>query len=300
MKSRGYSYTRTRPAPQQTRNRPNVRHGFWRRWFLANSVLGGIFALAWLLLRSGTKPSRFAYPCQQAAFSTAALAFGVPLVAALLAARQRVLTGLRTRTGLALCALGLFVTAGTWAYLAHAAAYRGPQPDPPRGYRAQLYHVTDCPPDPVGDRFVGLDNLLTLMGRRGLKFYQSPEESLLAGPNGVIASDDVVVVKINYQWPERGGTNTDLLRGLIRCIVEHPDAFAGEIVVCENSQFQPIQNFDRQYNNAQDPSLSPHDVVVAFQQQGHTISHYSWTDIRYTSAGEYSASAEITDITRPW
>jgi hypothetical protein len=267
---------------------------FLRRWFWANSLISGVFALAWLLLRSGTKPSRFAYPCQQVAFSTASLAFSAPLVAVVIAARRRMVAALRTRSGVALAALGLFVTSGLWAYWSRADTYQGPRLDPPRGYRAQVYHVTDCPQDPVGERFVGLDNLLTLMGVEGLKFYQSDTESLWAGPDGIIAADDVVVIKINYQWPQRGGTNTDLLRGLIRCIVDHPDTFAGEVVVCENAQFNSVENFDRDENNAQEHSLSPHDVVVGFQDQGYTVCHYDWTERRYTQVNEY-ADGDMTD-----
>jgi hypothetical protein len=96
------------------------------------------------------------------------------------------------------------------------------------------------------------------------------------------------VVKINYQWEERGGTNTDLLRGLIRAIVDHPDTFTGEVVVCENAQFRSVSNFDRSANNAEDHSLSPHDVVVGFQTQGHNVSHFDWTSIRGASVDEYS------------
>jgi hypothetical protein len=98
----------------------------------------------------------------------------------------------------------------------------------------------------------------------------------------------VVVVKINYQWPERGGTNTDLLRGVIRCLVDHPDTFSGEIVVCENAQFNSTQGFDRAENNAQDHGLSPHDVVVWFQDLGYTVSHFDWTLVRGISVDEYS------------
>ncbi len=263
--------------------------GFLQRWLRINLLLSGIFALAWLLLRSGTKPSRLTYPCQQAAVSTASLAFGGLLVAAVIAAWRRTLAVLRTPVGVAIAALGLFATLGTWGYLTRASAAPLPMRAAPRDYRAQLYHVTDCPQNPVGDRFVGLDDLLKLMGRNGLKFYRSPDESLLAGPDGIIAADDVVVVKINYQWPERGGTNTDLLRGLIRCIVDHPDTFTGQVVVCENAQFNSVENFDRAANNAQDHSLSPHDVVIGFQSQGYPVTHFDWTSIRTTSVTEYSA-----------
>jgi hypothetical protein len=159
---------------------------------------------------------------------------------------------------------------------------------PSRDYRARLYHMTDCPQAPVDDRFIGLDRLITGMGHRGLKFYRSPIPSVEAGPDGIIAADDVVVIKINYQWPERGGTNIDVLRGLIRRIVDHPDTFTGEVIVCENAQFNSVQNFDRALNNAEDHGLSPHDVVVAFQDLGHNVSHYDWTSIRVTQVAEYS------------
>ncbi len=265
------------------------RHrGLLKRWFLANSLIAGLAALCWLVLRSGSKPSRFAYPCQQAALSAATLAFGTPVVGVLLAARRGIAAGLRTPIGIALAALGLIATAGMWGYASRANDYRGPKLDPPPDYRARVYHVTDCPQDPAGDRFLGLDNLLALMGRGGLKFYESPGTSLLAGPDGIIASDDVVVVKINYQWSERGGTNTDVLRGLIRRIVDHPDTFTGEVVVCENAQFVSVSGFDRSNNNAQDHGLSPHDIVVDFQTLGFRVSHYDWTGLRYTTANEYS------------
>jgi hypothetical protein len=263
--------------------------GFLGRWFLANTFLAGVFALLWLIFRSGSKPSRITYPCQRAAVSTATLAFGAPVVTALLAARRRVVLWMRTPAIVASAALGLILTVTISIYLTQAAEYAGPVLDPPAGYRAQLYHVSGCPQDPAGDHFVGVSNLLALMGRDGLKFYRSPEVSALAGPDGVIASDDVVVIKINYQWGDRGGTNTDLLRGLIRCIVDHPDGFTGEVVVCENAQFNPVSGFDRPNNNAQDHTLSPHDVVVGFQGQGYNVSHFDWTARRAIQVGEYSA-----------
>jgi len=260
---------------------------FLKRWFWANSLVAGVLGLAWLILRSGSKPSRFAYPCQQAALSAATLAFGTPFVGALLAARRQVAAGLRSRAGLAACAGGLLVAAGMWGYLAYANAYHGPVLDPPREYRATLYRVTECPEDPIGDRFVGVDNLLALMGREGLKFHRSTGVSLTSGPEGILAADDTVVIKINYQWPERGGSNTDVLRGLILRILDHPDGFSGEVVVCENAQFNPIDGFDRSENNAQDHSLSPHDVVAGFQGQGHPVSHRDWTVLRYKQVDEY-------------
>jgi uncharacterized protein (DUF362 family) len=74
------------------------------------------------------------------------------------------------------------------------------------------------------------------MGRRGLKFYRSAATDGLSGPDGLIGPDDVVLVKVNAQWKYRGTTNSDLVRGLIRRLLAHPDGFAGEVVIVENGQ----------------------------------------------------------------
>jgi len=260
----------------------------WARvWLVGWGMASGLLSLIWLVLRSGVKPSRFTYPCQQAAFSTAWIAFGGPLVATALAARRRLSAGLRTPVGAAVCTAGLLATAGFWAWAVNAPTYNGPDVDPPRGYTAELFHVTDCPQDLVGDRFPGMDTLMTLMGENGLKIHQSSTASGTAGPDGIIAADDVVVIKINYQWPERGGSNVDVLTGLMRWIIDHPDTFTGEIVVCENSQFNSINGFDRGANNAQDHGYSPHDAVVHFAGLGYDVSHFDWTVHRYTEVEEF-------------
>ena len=62
---------------------------FLRRWYWLYGLLAGVLALAWLLLRSGAKPSRLAYPCQQLALSTAGAVFGATLVGGLVALRRR-------------------------------------------------------------------------------------------------------------------------------------------------------------------------------------------------------------------
>jgi hypothetical protein len=257
-------------------------------------LLAGVLALAWLVLRSGPKPSRLAYPCQQAAFSTAAAAFGVSLVGVVVAIRRRLLVRWLTPTGITLGSVGLIAALGAWSYLQRPAAYQGPFLDPRPDYVAQVFNTTGCPQDPVGDRFICVEDLIEMMGAQGIKLHRSSTPSLTAGPEGILAADDVVLIKINYQWPERGGTNTDLLRGLIRRIVDHPDSFTGEIVVVENTQFAAADNFDRSANNAQDQTLSPYDVVQHYRSLGHKISHYVWTAIRNQSVQEYS-DGDMTD-----
>ncbi len=174
-----------------------------------------------------------------------------------------------------------------WGFMSEAPERSGPRPQSPEDYRARVFHVRDCPVDSVGDHFVGLDQLISLMGHEGLKFYRSDTESLVAGPEGIIAADDVVVIKINYQWPQRGGTNTDVLRGLIRRVLDHPDGFTGEVAICENGQFAQMSNFNRSSNNAQDIGLSPRAIVDAFQAQGFDVSISDWTQIRTTEVSEF-------------
>ena len=267
---------------------PWQSHSLLQRFFLTNTLLAGLFALAWLILRSGPKPSRFAYPCQQAAFSAATLAFGVPVVSALVAARRHIATGLRTPTGVAIVAGVVLAALGVSGVLMQASATPGAVLSPKASYRAQLFHVEDCPEDPDGDRFPGLEALVRQMGSYGLKLHDSTTPSPFSGPGGIIGADDVVLIKINYQWAERGGSNTDLLRGLIRLIVDHQDGFSGEVVICENTQFAGADDFDRVSNNAEDQSQSPRDVAEYFSGLGWVVSLSDWTEIRSTTVTEYS------------
>jgi len=103
--------------------------------------------------------------------------------------------------------------------------------------KSDVYRVTDCPiPTGLANHHEGLDALLNLMGSHGLKLYRAGEETVLGGKDGFIDKSDVVLIKVNAQWKYRGCTNSDLVRGLIQRILEHPDGFNGEIVLFENGQ----------------------------------------------------------------
>ncbi len=104
-----------------------------------------------------------------------------------------------------------------------------------------LFLVKDIPDDPFynpnnPNLHLGVDSLLYLMAEKGLKFYRSSRPNFLAGPQGLIAANDVVLIKVNAQWKHRGCTNSDLIRGLIQRILDHPDGFEGEVVIFENGQ----------------------------------------------------------------
>ncbi len=265
-----------------------VRPLLIRFWYMIPGMAAGVLSLAWLVLRSGARPSRLAYPCQQAALSTAVVGLAAPVFAMVVAARRHLATRIYSPVGVA-AIMGCVLTAvAVTGYFVGGEAAPVTLLDPPPDYRAQVYHVSSCPQDPTGDRFPGLDRLIDLMATKGLKFYRSSAVGSLSGPDGLIAAHDVVLIKINYQWAERGGTNVDLLRGLIRLIVDHPDTFVGEVVLVENTQFVGVSDFDRAANNARDISLSPKDVVDSFRALGFEVSLFDWSSLNSSAVDEYS------------
>lgn len=99
-------------------------------------------------------------------------------------------------------------------------------------------------PEESDNYHAGIDALLQVMGENGLKFYRSLQETDVSGSSGMIQSDDVVLIKVNAQWKYRGCTNSDLIRGLIQAILDHPDGFSGEVVIFDNGQGRGSLNCD--------------------------------------------------------
>ncbi len=117
------------------------------------------------------------------------------------------------------------------------------------GVQNDLFWVQNIPDNPFygpgkGNYHLGVDALLNSMGNRGLKFYKSSVESVLSGPEGLIGPEDVVLIKVNAQWKYRGCTNSDVIRGLIQRILDHPETFTGEVVLFENGQGRGSLNCD--------------------------------------------------------
>ena len=109
---------------------------------------------------------------------------------------------------------------------------------PPIEGNSPLFRISAIPADPFtsGNRHSGVDTLLKLMGQSGLKFYRTSVAGTENGTNGLVAADDVVLIKVNAQWKYRGCTNSDVVRGLIQRVLEHPQGFTGEVVIVENGQ----------------------------------------------------------------
>ncbi len=251
----------------------------------------GVASLLWFIFRTGTKPSRIVYPCQRAALvsSSTLLSVSFPLSITAFVTKTK---GFLSKKGTALL---LLIIAGSvvvssehfWGSLQVFG-----QIDPVKKIQLTLEPV-NATAFPASDiyvvngrhSFAHISELINLMGIHGLLFYRSTTAGMNQGPDGLIARDDVVLIKINEQWPFRGGTNTDVLKELIQSIVDHPDGFIGEIVVGDNGQGEG--NMDWAQGNAEDIAQSTQDVVDMFSPY-YNVSTYTWSAIRSRRVNEYS------------
>ena len=255
--------------------------------------------LAWLVLRTGRKPSRFSYPCQQAAaFHSAWLIPAAGLLLARTVRSERVrrsLSAVLVVAMLAFLAVGLggdppAVAVGESAGdLARSravassmtpAAWNGGQADGSHDV-AVVNHV---PAPSGGPHHSGVDALVHLLAEGGVHFFRSDADAFCAAPDGIIAPDDVVLLKVNAAFSERGMTNTDVVKGLIAAILEHPDGFTGEVVVVENCEGGP--DYNQQYNNADNIYQSFQVVVDSFGDPSR-VSSSSWWSFTDNLVGEF-------------
>ncbi|MCL2579387.1 MAG: DUF362 domain-containing protein [Oscillospiraceae bacterium] len=175
------------------------------------------------------------------------------------------------------------------------------QPDAPEPEREFLSEVTVGTPG-VSQIFVepttgvddGVERLIHAMEMHGQPFYRTQ-----AIPWGLFGADDVIILKINCQWDERGGTNTDLIRLVIGAIVAHPDGFTGEVIVADNGQGQfgsagSGGSLSWTNNNAVDQSQSATVVINDFAGQGHRVTGVLWDTFTRVRVGQFS-EGDYTD-----
>ncbi len=135
------------------------------------------------------------------------------------------------------------------------------------------------------------NKLLELMDSGGLKFYKSLKTGLLQSPKGLIAFDDVVLVKVNSQWDECGMTNTDVVKSVVSAVLAHPEGFTGEVVIADNGQAQYGAtgcggSFSYKVNNAEDRAQSVEKVAAQLAKLGR-VSTYLWDAITEKEVEEY-------------
>ncbi|MFQ6102655.1 MAG: DUF362 domain-containing protein, partial [Anaerolineae bacterium] len=257
-------------------------------------------SLSWLLLRSGTNPRRLAYPCQRAALASSLGFLGYPASFLGTVHLYRRLKRRAALTGAGLFTLVLLFTITltgshvpmppTYASLATLPGWTSPTAVS-NVFVVPNVPVPECSLDggtlpgtaPCNDasyalRDAGVDQLIDEMESRGNYFFKTASH-----PNGIVGGNDVVVIKINDQWGGLGdgdgsgrlSTNTDVLKGLVWRILQHPDGFTGEIVIAENTQ-DVNSGWNTTPANAQDQNQSYQDVVDAFQALGHPVSLFNW------------------------
>jgi hypothetical protein len=270
-------------------------------------IILGLASLAWLGLRSGTRPSRLVYPCQRVA-ATNGLGF-LAYIASLIAsmrlyrhAREHMTFG-----RLVLLVAALILMAMLQGEVTRPALL-GANPTLPAWTSpdavSDVFAVTNVPTPTVSLeggvipggvspvealRDSGVDTLVNLMASQGIRFYKTIHQ-----PNGIFAPDDVVVIKVNAQWNcnsgddnRRAHTNIDVVKGVIYRIVQHPEGFTGAVIVTDNGQGVPAQLDCTDYNNAQDAHQSYQDVTDAFVNQGYDVCTYTWDNIRDNFVSEY-------------
>ena len=257
----------------------------------------GLLSLIWFLVRTGTKPTRVVYPCQRAAAANIYIWLTTSLLPFLLAIPQRLTkTDFGKKRITVISVMLVVVVAGSLAFLELYQTGRE-EPEEVAGLTLQgrLAKV-----QPASNIFVvagtnghdaGFSELINLMGQYDLFFYKSNTTGKNMGPKGLVAKDDVVIIKVNSQWDQRGGTNTDLLKSIIEAILDHPDGFIGEIVVADNGQAQYGSqgnggSLDWRYNNAENHSQSIQSVVDMFSRS-HKVSTYLWDTITLKEVHEY-------------
>ncbi len=133
----------------------------------------------------------------------------------------------------------------------------------------------------------GVDALVTLMANSGTPFYQTA-----AQPNGLFGANDVVVIKLNNQWNGRNSTNSDVLKGAIYRLVQHPDGFNGAVIVAENAQGDnalppPFTWYDNTWNNSQFQDQSYLEIVQAFTGEGYNVCISDWDVLRAIIVDDY-------------
>ncbi|MCL2277346.1 MAG: DUF362 domain-containing protein [Treponema sp.] len=140
----------------------------------------------------------------------------------------------------------------------------------------------------------GIRKLFNSMQRQGIDLYKSEQLGFAVSPSGLIAADDVIIIKINCQWAERGGTNTDLIRSVIQMITNHPDGFKGEVIIADNGQAQygsERRGGSLSWTNANsaDRRQSVMDVVRFFKAGGFRVTGVLWDDFTTVKVQEFAS-----------
>ncbi|HUT79624.1 MAG TPA: DUF362 domain-containing protein [Candidatus Bathyarchaeia archaeon] len=242
-----------------------------------------VLNLLWLIFRTGTKPSRIVYPCQQTALKNIGLALGslIPMISISVFFLDKKEWKNHLKKLILVLLIFTPISSGLLLQQVSSGSEVALLINPVETndlYSTDIFVVN-------GREVSHIEDLINLMGSNGLLFYQSENAGLNQGPTGLISDDDVTLIKINCQWSERGGTNTDTLKELVEAIISHPDGFKGEIIVADNGQGRGSMDWSQ--TNAEDKKQSTQDVVNLFSST-YNVSTYLWDEISSSNVDEFS------------
>ena len=155
--------------------------------------------------------------------------------------------------------------------------------------KSQIFKVQPCPMHDGQLRHRGVDMLLELLAANDINLYIAESDHPWAGSEGLVAPEDVVLIKVNCQWKCRGTTNTDVLRGLIHRILQHPDGFRGEVVILENGQGRGGFDGVNQGGSAYDawPEIANEIWVNAEEENLLTVDYLVYTVFKHDPVSCY-------------
>jgi|GEM_PF-721582 len=273
--------------------KPKLNRKFtWYFW------ITGFIALAWIVIRSGTNPKRLAYPCQKASY---------PLASAWLVAIISLIGGTYIiKKILKWSTATIVILASSWMFFSYSSADRlnikfgiakSWTSDSPV---SEIILIDSVPPTSgslaagnasVLDEYLSdpaVDSMVSIMEKSKSPFFKTVDLS-----NGIIGNSDIVLIKANFQWRHRLGTNTDRIKGVIWQILNHPEGFSGEILVVDNqeSQIWPTEwlaGFNDYSNNSDDTDQSIVDVINTFKAKGYPVDFFVWDSLNNDVVSEYS------------
>ena len=191
-------------------HRRNTTHSGKKNAFRNRSLFFfGVASLLWFLFRTGTKPSRIRYPCQRAALANSSLIFSLSIpfsLAAVLTKTKKIFSKKEITVVLLIIVASIVMCSEQfWGNLQLAGAVDSGQEIQ---LSLQSRNATAFPASNIyvvnGRAYAHIEDLVNFMGLHGLLFYKSGMIGENQGPEGLIARDDVVLIKTNCQWDERG------------------------------------------------------------------------------------------------
>ena len=275
-------------CPHSMKKHKTRSKSLWGLGFLA------VVSAIWLMIRTGRKPTRIIYPCQQVAVESITI-FHIALLASL----PPTFISLRKSTSFLKPMLILSILFVGSIFLENESFSL--RFDPLSGNRIRvpltLSPQSSLASDPSdlffvqkasgeeGNMDLAVSSLIELMEVQGLYFYKSASRS-----SGLIGNNDVVILKVNGQWNYNGGTNTDLVKSVINALVGHPDNFTGEVVIADNGQGLGSMNHAQSNSFYHDQS----NVEVAAMFDLYNVSTFLWDPIRSRTVDDFD-DGDFTD-----